>query len=143
MSSDFKFARILTLSTVVVLGLGVLGFSRLYLAPINTTPVPHTTTVTPSTEIKRDHVAFRIDQELYDSENELFSPVLTSTNFSWPGGSLNLDYVAYKGYESVIFTVNESENLLVKFQADCDELGWSIHPLIRDYWLVSMQIRSG
>ena len=145
-----EYGRLLTWFTVLAIGLGTLAISRF----ISVEP-PTTTTVAPrnlssraipniAEDSKRSIMELRNQQDLDDLENSLFAPNLTNHfNVSWPGGILSFDEVAYQSYESVIFTVKESENFLVKFQANCDELAIPVHPSVREFWFGSEAFSAG
>ena len=46
-----------------------------------------------------------------------------------------LEDVVYRGRQSIIFSVENHEDMLLKYQADCDEVKKNIlNPLIREYW---------
>ena len=92
-------------------------------------------------------IAFQITR---DKQYDLFTP---NTQFpdslddssDWteytPLGEIRLGQRIYQGYESVIFTIKDMDDYLIKYQANCDEIRDSIdlnepilHPLLTDYW---------
>ena len=107
----------------------------------------HTTSpLRPTTDMEQGFLPPRVarryssilwSQQKLDESNIAYSPDLDSLSIKWPNGILRLSSsFSYRGHETVIFAVFHNDNILVKFQANCDnvENPGSIHPLIRDYF---------
>jgi hypothetical protein len=82
-------------------------------------------------------------QQLEDEENDMYTPRMEVPDASLEEytrvGMLELGEIIHAGYESVIFATSNRPELLVKYQANCDELADGkkpIHPLVYDYWMM-------
>ena len=81
-------------------------------------------------------------QVVQDRQYDLFRPhvgnLLTEQT---PIGNIRFRDIVYRGRYTVIFSILEHPNLLIKYQANCDEIGRSndtktplVHPLLTDHW---------
>lgn len=82
-------------------------------------------------------VARRItEQNITDELNDIFTPETRlghDSEFTILG-NITLDRSIARSINSVIFSIVEHPNLLIKYQAQCDDLGDAIHPLLVDAW---------
>ena len=73
-------------------------------------------------------------QEIADEVNDIYTPDMTSDYETVPGsGRLTLGELLAKGSLSLVFTVKERPDLVIKYQCHCS--AHPIHGLLIDYWL--------
>ena len=51
-----------------------------------------------------------------------------------PVGYITLGSPIYRGSQSIVFSINEFPDLVVKYQVQCDNFDTELHPLLRDAW---------
>jgi serine/threonine protein kinase len=76
------------------------------------------------------------EQNIKDDLNEMFTPDTRSEygTESTILGNITLETIIARSENSVLFSIVEHPNLLIKYQVQCDALGKEIHPLLRDAW---------
>ena len=92
-------------------------------------------------------------QERFDAQYDLFTPYTSSPQRAIeysPLGELEIGKLIYQGLESTIYTIIGFPDLLIKYQANCDEIRDSaeinepvLHPILTDYWYASEATRVG
>ena len=86
------------------------------------------------------------NQQTQDRRNEPYTPSIDQRTEPLVEhtrlGAIELGEIVYRGVESIIFESENLPHLLVKYQANCDELG-DVHPLIYDYWLMKEAFQVG
>ena len=80
-------------------------------------------------------------QNAMDAQNDRYTPFEDIEDEDLieltPMGFLKLSQVVHAGYESVIYAVQDHDDLLIKYQVMCSDLGKPmLHPLITDYWFM-------
>ena len=80
-----------------------------------------------------------------DKINDRFTPNITVDNHTemTPFGLFNLTRIVHQGYDSVIFEIENNENILIKYQLHCVDFEMDIHPLLRDHWYMGEANNSG
>ena len=83
--------------------------------------------------------AILANQTAADQRNDLYTPLEDYPEDRLeeltPFGILKLGEPLYKGYESVVYTVENRPDLIIKYQAMCHDLGKPmLHPLVTDFW---------
>ena len=85
------------------------------------------------------------EQEREDAENDHHTPSVDDKDSqpvpieNTPIGRLELGEVIHRGHASAIFASANRPDMLIKYQANCDEISTGnlvIHPLIYDYWMM-------
>ena len=64
-----------------------------------------------------------------ESDDENDGSLTETTNL----GIIKLGKVLHKGFDSVVFEIERYPDLLIKYQLQCDEFDFDIHPLLRDF----------
>ena len=128
---------------VTALALGAIALTRWTISESTSSVEPEWKPVIPPS-LSEDFIRRLVAQESEDTHYKSSAPDLNQTKILWPShGMLNLSAAVYRGYESVIFRVEGSDELLVKFQADCDEIGRFVNPLLNDYWFGKQAVGTG
>ena len=127
----------LKIALITALALGAFALTRWTKLPSPTPPsvfVSRWKPIIPSS-LSEDFRRRLGAQDIEDIIHATTAPDLNQTSFMWPGHEdLLINAVIHRGHESALFRIEDSETVLVKFQADCDEIGHSINPLLNDYW---------
>ena len=84
------------------------------------------------------------NQLLMDEQNCQFRPTLFRDKEIWPLGEMIVGESLYVGEESTLFYIHNQEEILIKYQVDCEEIrmNW-LHPLMRDFWYGKIAFEAG
>ena len=92
-------------------------------------------------KLTESHRKILLAQIYLDARNDVYAPA--EDDFDGPPqeytpwGTIVLGNVIHKGGQSAVFEIRDHPDLLIKYQANCEDLDPAkhlIHPLIRDYW---------
>jgi serine/threonine protein kinase len=76
-----------------------------------------------------------IDQVQQDRINARFLPQMNGRFELWAIGALEIDFMLYNGRQSSLYSIRNDPSLLLKYEADCDEVALdNMHPLLLDFW---------
>jgi hypothetical protein len=81
-----------------------------------------------------------VEDELHlDYEPKMDSHLYQPT----PLGNMSLTTVVYKGYKSVVFGVAERPVLVIKYEVQCMDFDFELHPILRDGWYMKEASEGG
>jgi len=88
-------------------------------------------------------------QVLFDELYRTYHPEMekddhyTTLTQSTPFGNLTLATAVYKGYSSVVFGVKGHPLLIIKYEVQCADFEFELHPILRDGWYMQEASEAG
>ena len=81
-----------------------------------------------------------------DENNDAYTPIMTNDSGSTetsdmteitPLGIIKLGKLVHVGYDTIVYEIEGYPDILIKYQLQCTDLGFDIHPLLRDFWYMT------